>query len=240
MPSDLYVALSGQITMDARLSTVANNVANMRTGGFRAETVDFKTVMSQTRTESVAFATVGERHIERRQGPIEMTGNPLDVAIAGEGWFAVQTPSGLAYTRDGRFTVTEAGDLLTLTGYNVVDEGGAPIAVDPRRGPIDIAADGTITQDGADVGVLGLFAIPPEAQLSRYGDTALMSDRPAEPIADRVANGVRQGYREGSNVDPVKAITELISVQRAFEYGANVVRDRHQTLQQAVRTLGAE
>lgn len=240
MASDLYVTLSGQITMDTRLSTVANNVANMRTAGFRAETVDFGTVLSATRSQTVAFATVGEQHIERQGGPVEATGNPLDVAVVGEGWFGVQTPGGLAYTRDGRFTVNEAGDLMTLTGFNVVDEGGAPIALDPERGAITVSADGIITQEGVAAGNLGLFAIAPEATLSRYGDTAVLSDLAGEPIIDRTANGVRQGYREGSNVNPVQAITELITVQRAFEYGNTAMRDRFQTMQQAVRTLGAD
>ncbi|WMS41806.1 flagellar basal-body rod protein FlgF [Acuticoccus sp. MNP-M23] len=240
MPSDLYVTLSGQITMDTRLSTVANNVANMRTAGFRAETVDFGTILSATRSQRVAFATVGEQHIERQGGPVEATGNPLDIAVVGEGWFGVQTPTGLAYTRDGRFTVTEAGDLMTLTGFNVVDEGGAPIALDPERGEITVAADGAISQEGVVAGNVGLFAIAEEATLTRYGDTAVLSNQAAEPIVDRTANGVRQGYREGSNVNPVQAITELITVQRAFEYGNTAMRDRFQTVQQAVRTLGAD
>ncbi|MEM7694950.1 MAG: flagellar basal-body rod protein FlgF [Pseudomonadota bacterium] len=240
MPSDLYVALSGQVTMDERLTTIANNVANMRTAGFRAETVDFKSVFSETRSESVAFATVGTQHIDRRQGPIERTGNQLDVAISGDGFFAIQTPEGLAYTRDGRFTVNEAGDLLTVTGHAVTDEGGAPMVVDPARGPISFGTDGTVSQEGAVVGRIGLFAIPEAANLSRYGDAAVLSDLPVEPVEDRVLNGVRQGYLEGSNVNAVHAITELIEVQRAFEYANSSVSDRNRSLQQAVRTLGAE
>jgi len=239
MASDLYIALSGQLTMEQRLATVANNVANMRTHGFRAETVSFDSVYSQTRRESVAFATGGETNIERRAGPIERTGNPLDVAIVGEGWFGMQTPAGLAYTRDGRFTVNDAGDLMTMTGYNVVDEGGAGIAVDLARGPVKISADGRITQDGALAGTLGLFDIS-NASLSRYGDTGVLADLPGELIVDRAANGVKQGFREGSNVNPVRFIAELIEVQRAFEYANTVITDRNQTLQQAVRTLGAE
>lgn len=240
MPSDLYVALSGQITMDERLATVANNVANMRTAGFRAETVQFSSVFSSTRAESVAFATVGESHLDRAAGPVEATGNPLDIAIVGEGWFGIQTPAGLAYTRDGRFTLSEAGDLTTLHGYNVVDDGGAPIVLDPNAGAVDIGPDGLMLQNGVAAGNLGLFALAGNAKLTRYGDSAVLSATPAEPMEDRLANGVRQGFRENSNVNPVRAITELIEVQRAFEFGNSAVRDRHQTLQQAVRTLGAE
>lgn len=239
MASEIYVSLSGQMAMETRLATVANNVANMRTAGFRAETVDFDTVLSDYRADRVNFATVGETYIERAAGPIEATGNPLDVAIVGEGWFGVETPSGLAYTRDGRFTVTTEGDLKTLTGYGVVDEGGAPIQVDTRGGPIAIGADGRMIQDGRDVGVLGLFQLPDSANLTRYGDTALLSDVAGEPMVDRLVNGVRQGYREGSNVDAIQSITELITIQRAFDNSAKAIADREETMQQAVRSLGA-
>lgn len=240
MSSELYVALSGQLMMEERLASIANNVANMRTAGFRGETVDFDSILSQTRTKSVAFATSGGTHIERHGGPVEPTGNALDVAIVGEGWFGVETPEGLAYTRDGRFEINEVGDLVTLSGHRVVDEGGAAIAIDLDRGMPEIGADGRITQEGVLAGVIGLYSIADAAALTRLGDSAVMSDMPAEPIVDRTANGLRQGYREGSNVNAVQAITKLIEVQRAFEYASSAVGDRHQSLQQAVRTLGAE
>ena len=240
MASELYVSLSGQMAMETRLATVANNVANMRTAGFRAETVDFDTVLSDYRSDRVNYASLGETHIDRTAGPIEATGNPLDVAIVGEGWFGVETPSGTAYTRDGRFTISAEGDLRSLTGYGVLDEGGAPIQLEAGGGAVVIGADGTIMQDGRNVGVLGLFAISDEVELTRFGDTAVLTEREAEPILDRLANGVRQGYREGSNVNAVQAIAELIEIQRAFDTANSVIRDREESLQRAVQTLGAE
>lgn len=240
MSSDQYVALSGQITMNERLTTIAHNVANMRTAGYREETVDFDSVFSSTKTKSIAFATTGDIHISRHAGPVEATGNPLDVAVVGEGWIGVATPAGTAYTRDGRMTINEAGDLTTVTGFGVLDDGGAPIALDPARGTVEIGTDGTITQDGVVAANLGLFALAQDAKLSRYGDSAVIADREAEPIDDRTTNGFRQGYMEGSNVNPIHSITELIKVQRAFEFGMSGTRDRFQSLQQAVRTLGAE
>lgn len=239
MSSEMYVALSGQMAMQERLITVAHNVANMRTAGFRAETVDFDTIFSDYRRDRVAFASPGTTHIDRRSGPVEATGNPLDVAIAGNGWFGIETPSGRAYTRDGRFTVSPFGELVSLTGHVVVDDGGAPIQLDPDGGRIVIGVDGRVEQDGNLVGVLGLFEIPQEANLTRYGDSAVLSDLPAEPVIDRAANGVRQGFQEGSNVDPMKSIVELIAVQRAFEHASTVIRDRQSSLQEAVRILGA-
>lgn len=240
MASEIYVALSGQMAMETRLATVANNVANMRTGGFRAEAVTFETVLSDYRKDRVNFATIGETTIDRAAGPIEATGNALDVAIVGEGWFGIETASGLAYTRDGRFTVSPEGDLQSLTGHAVVDEGGAPIQIELAAGPVIIGADGRIQQSGRDVGVLGLFELASDAKLSRYGDTAVLSERPGEAVEDRLANGVRQGFRENSNVNAVQSITELIAIQRAFDHAQTAIADRNDALEQAVRTLGAE
>ena len=240
MASEIYVALSGQMAMETRLATVANNVANMRTAGFRAETVDFDTVLSDYQADRVNFAAVGETFIDRSAGPIEPTGNALDVAIVGEGWFGIETPAGLAYTRDGRFTVSPEGDLRTLTGHGVVDEGGAPIQIDLAAGPLNIGADGRIVQGERDVGVIGLFGLDGTANLSRYGDTAILSDRAGEPLTDRLANGVRQGYREGSNVNAIQSITELITIQRAFDNASTAIGDRQDSLEQAVRILGAD
>lgn len=240
MASDLYVALSGQMANETRLATVANNVANMRTAGFRAEAVKFETVLSDYVRDTVAFAEAGQLHFDLSGGSVEPTGNPLDVAIVGGGWFQIETGTGVAFTRDGRLQITEEGDLVTLTGHSILDDGGAPMAVNPNGGPLAIGVDGTITQDGALVGALGLVALDPAAQLTRYGDSAFFSDRAAVPIDDRIQNGVRQGFVEGSNVNAIQAITDLIRVQRAFENGAAAIRDREDTLGQAIRTLGAD
>lgn len=239
MASELYVSLSGQMAMETRLATVANNVANLRTAGFRAETVNFDTVLSDYRADRVNFAAVGETHIDRTAGPIEPTGNPLDVAIFGEAFFGIETPAGTAYTRDGRFTISAEGDLRTLTGYGVLDEGGAPIQLEAGGGALLIGADGAMMQNGREVGVIGLFRLAADADLTRYGDTALLSSIQGEPVEDRLANGVRQGFSEGSNVNAIQAIAELIEVQRSFDYASTTVADREETLQRAVRTLGA-
>jgi flagellar basal-body rod protein FlgF len=238
--SDLYVALSGQMANETRLATVANNVANMRTAGFRAEAVTFETVLSDYRRDTVAFAEAGRPHFDLSGGSLEPTGNPLDVAIVGAGWFQIQTGTGVAYTRDGRLQITEEGDLLTLTGHPILDDGGAPMAVNPQGGAVTVGVDGAVLQDGNLVGALGLVSLDPQAQLTRYGDSAFFSDRPAVPIDDRIQNGVRQGFVESSNVNAIHAITDLIRVQRAFDNGNAAIRDREDALAQAIRTLGAD
>lgn len=239
MATDIYVALSGQVALERRLATVANNVANLGTTGFRAEEVDFETILSVFRRETTAFAAEGGTYLSRRPGPVEATGNPLDVAIDGPGWFGIDVGGGeIAYTRDGRFSMTPAGDLVTATGHAVLDAGGAPVALDPRAGPVSIGRDGTVVQDGERAGVIGLFLLPPAARLERFGDAAVKSDVAAEPAEDLVANGMRQGFVEGSNVEPVMELTRLVMIQRQFESLATTLESRDRSLADAIRELG--
>lgn len=234
----MYVALSAQVAMQRRLDTVAHNVANMNTAGFRAEEVKFETVLSRAGGEEVAFSSAGDSFISRRTGAINYSGNPLDVAIDGDAWFAMATPSGTAYTRDGRLQMTEAGELQTVAGYPVLDPGGAAILVDPAAGPIEVASDGTITQAGNQLGALGLFVLPASSELTRFDNSGVLSSEAGVVVEDLTANGVRQGYVEGANVNPIAEMTKLIMLSRAFESASSAVEKAEGTEQQAIRELG--
>src|SRR5271155_2758871 len=102
MQSSLYVTLSGQVALERRMTTIAANVANQSVPGYRAEEINFKTVLSKAGETAVGFASVGEPFISRATGVITKTDNPLDVAVQGDGWLSLQTPAGTVYTRDGR------------------------------------------------------------------------------------------------------------------------------------------
>lgn len=238
MPSSVYVALSAQVALDRRLTTIANNVANMNTPGFRAEEVKFETMMSRTGGENVAFSSSGESYITRGLGPVSHTGNPLDVAVDGDGWLALSTSAGTVYTRDGRMHMTESGELLSSAGYPILDPGGSSIILDPTAGEVSIAADGTISQGSRQVSAIGLFMLPKDAELSRYENSGVISNMPGEPVEDLTTNGVRQGFVEGANVNPVMEITKLVMLSRAFESAASAVAEGEETQQQAIRSLG--
>ena len=165
MQSGLYVALSGQVALERRLQTIAANVANMNTIGYRADGVSFEAQMAKAGDSVVAFASGGADFISRQTGGMSKTGNPLDVAVQGDAWLAIKTPAGTVYTRDGRMTISETGELTTLNGYSVLDAGGAPILLDATAGPPDISRDGMITQNHAQVGALGLYSIDDNAKL---------------------------------------------------------------------------
>jgi flagellar basal-body rod protein FlgF len=239
MQSGLYVALSGQVALERRLQTIATNVANMNTAGYRADGVSFEALMAKTGGANVAFADKGTDFISRRTGAVSKTENPLDVAVQGDAWLAIKTPGGIAYTRDGRMTVNESGELTTLNGYSVLDAGGAAILVDPSAGAPDIARDGMISQKGNQVGALGLFTIDENAKLTRSDNSGVVPDKPANPVLDFTANGVAQGFVENSNVNPIMEMTKLIAVSRAFDGITAATEKSESSLTDAIKTLGS-
>lgn len=238
MQPSIYVSLSGQMALMRRLETLAHNVANTNTAGFRAEEIKFEPLVSQKTDTPVAFVTPGETFLSRRAGEVVRTENPLDVAVSGDAWLAIQTPSGIVYTRDGRMTMTPEGDLRTVNGYAVLDVGGAPLQLNPAAGAPVIARDGTITQGIEQVGAIGLFTIPDEAHLVRFENSGVIPDRAAQPALDFSRVGVLQGFMERSNVNPVSEISRLIQIQRSFDSISNSIAKSEETLNQAVRTLG--
>src|SRR3954447_14347808 len=217
MQSALYVGLSAQVALEKRMQTIANNVANISTAAFRTDVVKFETVLSRAASSPVAFSSPGDSIISRETGTVTETGNPLDVAVMGQGWLAFAGPGGTVYTRDGRLQIAPNGDLQTVNGFPVVDPGGAQIIIDPNGGPVAIAANGAITQDRTEVGTLGLFNIPADANLQRYGTSGVIPDRPATAISDFSRDGFRQNYVEGSGANPMAELTRLMSASRAFE-----------------------
>ena len=239
MRSNLYVSLSAQVALQKRLDTIANNVANMNTGGFRADGVTFQSVLSKAAEAPTSFVSSGNTFISRAQGSVTRTDNPLDVAVQGEGWLAIKTPDGTAYTRDGRMQITPAGELQTLNGYPVLDAGGASVLLQSDAGPPSIAADGMITQGGQQVGALGLYSIADGARLSRFGNSAVVPDVAPTPILDFAANSIEQGFSEGSNVNPVLEMTRLIEVQRTYDSVSNSNQTSESSLSDAIKTLGS-
>lgn len=239
MINSTYLGVSAQLALQRRLDTIANNVANSSTTGFRAEQVRFVSVPSKDTLPSTSFAGMGATYLSRDSGEIVRTDNPLDVAVEGNAWLAVSTPQGIAYSRDGRFKVTAEGELVTTTGHPVLDVAGTSIRIDPSAGAASIARDGTITQGNRRMGTIGLFTIDPAAQLTRGLDSTVLSDTPALPSVDNPLVGVKQGFVERSNVNPVTEMSRLILDQRMFEAVSGVLGEVEQTRQESIRALGS-
>ena len=238
MDSSMYVALSAQVALERRLDTIAQNVANLGTVGYRADEVRFESVLSNAGSDSTAFVSSGDTFISRRAGALTATDNKLDVAVQGDGWFAINTPSGTVYTRDGRMRMLESGELQTLNGYSILDVGHAAISLDPTAGPPNIARDGMITQHGQQVGAIGLFRIDEATKLNRFENSGVMPEGNASEILDFSTNGVVQGFVEEANVNPISEISKLIAVTRAFEAASSTIQTSDETAQAAIKTLG--
>ena len=238
MQTGLYVSLSSQLALERRMATLADNVANSTTVGFRATEVKFNQVVSDQKTADVAFVSEGKEFLSTRSGGITETGGPLDFAIKGDAWFQVETPAGPTLTRDGRFTLTDAGELVTLNGYPVLDAGGGPIQINAAAGPITLSADGQLNQAGRPVTSLGIFQADLSGGFVRAGNSGIITTIPPEPIVDRVDAGVVQGYVEESNVNAIGEMTQLIQVTRAFESVASLIRDSEDSMKDAMNTLG--
>lgn len=238
MQDGLYVALSSQIALERRLNTIADNVANSNTAGFRATGVKFEDVVSGLGQKSVSFTSTGDTYMSTQKGSLSQTGNPFDFAVRGDAWFGIETPAGTVMTRDGRFTMRDTGEIVTLEGYPVMDAGGAPMQLDPNNGPPEAGADGSLRQNGQLVGALGLFEFNPGPNFTRFGNSGIVPEGAPEPVVDRMDAGVVQGFVEGSNVNPILEMTRLIMVQRAVENTAAMIRSSEQTFGEAIKTLG--
>jgi len=239
METGLYVSLSAQMTREARLTTIAENIANAQTVGFKAGFVRFEEVVQEVSGEDVSFASDGVEYLDPASGGLEQTGNPLDFAVRGNAWFGIQTPAGTVVTRDGRFTMIENGDLVTLSGYPVLDPGGAPITLDPAGGVPELGDDGFIRQNGRQVAALGLFAFEPGPDFQRFGNSGIVVGGEPEPIVDNPDVGIVQAHVELSNVDSLQEMTQLIMVQRSFEEAASLMETSEDSMKQLIRALNS-
>ena len=234
----LHVAISGQMAMQNRLDSIAANVANMTTPGYRAEGSKFDALVSRQQPGPVDFASTGRAYIVRRPGALKATGNPLDVALNGDVWMALQGPDGIVYTRDGRMRMTPEGALVSVRGYPVLDVSGSPLMLKPKGGPPRIARDGMIRQRGRRIGAIGLFRFGREARLTRFDNSAVIPDREAEPVVEFSRAGVVQGFIEESNVNGALEMSRLIEATSAFRQLSAALSDGERTALEAIRTLG--
>jgi flagellar basal-body rod protein FlgF len=237
MDNSIYAILSGQLALRRKLDTVANNVANMSTTGFKKEHMQFDDIFKRLETEgkSVNFVYDVSSITDFSQGALTFTGSDLDTAIENDSVFAVETPNGVQYTRDGRFARNSEGELVMMTtGYKILDNAGGAIQIPADVGKIDIGRDGTISDKGNQISKLGLF-IYDSNNMSRLSDGMYTSK--AEAIIDGNPS-VRQGFLEGSNVNAVKELTDLINVQRAYETAHNLMINEHDRIIATIDKLG--
>lgn len=239
MDNGFYTTLSRQSGLMHQMQTVANNIANMSTAGFRREGVIFSEYVHDTGPGQPSLSMAGSqtRHADLSQGPLDTTNGQFDFAIDGPGFFLIETPEGEQLTRAGNFTPNEQGDLVTQEGHLVLDAGGAPIFIPPDARNITLAADGTISADGRPVGQMGVWQpVDPNTLQHQWGTRFAADD--VEPVFEGFQT--RQGVLEGSNVDPVSEIARMIEVSRAYEMGQSFLQKEDERVRAVITTLGRQ
>jgi flagellar basal-body rod protein FlgF len=234
----IYLSMAGAKASLQRQNVLANNLANVSTGGFRAEMAAFRAVPVRGDGASTrVYALETTTGYDAQPGPVQATGNDLDVAMKGNAWLAVQALDGTeAYTRAGALDVNTEGLLITKTGLTVLGDGG-PITV-PENSQIAIGSDGTIsskTGNGRVTAVGRLKLVTPEAPLQR-GSDGLFRAADGELPADANAR-VQSGALEGSNVSPVETMVAMISAARQFEQQMKLLQTAQSNEQSATKLL---
>jgi flagellar basal-body rod protein FlgF len=209
--------IARQVGLMSEMQSIANNIANSGTTGFRREGVVFSEyVQSSPGSPSLSMAAARVRNIDLSQGTITETGGRFDLAIRGEGFFAVDTEDGQRLTRAGHFIPNAQGDLVTPDGHRLLDAGGAAVFVPPDARSVTIAADGTVSADGDPIAQIGV--VMPEDPLSLRHEPGVLFAFEGATIPAEDAT-LLQGKLENSNVNPILEISRMIEVQRAYELG---------------------
>lgn len=221
MDNLLYVAMSHQSAMQRRMDVVSNNIANMNTTGFRGERVTFRHHLEELEGDGPKGMTNVNftldygilRNLE--QGSFMPTNNPLDVALEGSGFLTIENDLGeTLYTRSGHLRINAESELILASGQRVLDENGNPITIDPEDTNIKITKDGRIFSDLGEIARLGLAAFNDEQNMERLGAAIYRTDEPPKDPQDL---NVLQGSLEGSNVNSISEITEMINVMRSYQ-----------------------
>jgi flagellar basal body rod protein FlgG len=225
----------------AKQDVAANNLANMNTTGFKVSQLATRTQVmierdDEKRLHQRELQTLDAEYRRFSQGPMVSTGNSFDVALEGDGFLAVETATGTAYTRSGGLTQNAQRELTTLSGYRVLDERGMAVKLD--QGDLTIASDGSLFQKGQPLAKLGLWRFGDNQKLEASGDGLYRNPEIQKnpPLASTLE--LRQGFLEGSNVEPVSAMVQMIAYTRNYEADQKAVQAIDQTLSKAVNEVG--
>lgn len=230
-----YVTLTRQSGLMREMEIIAHNIANAATTGYRQQGLVFSEfVKAIDGNESLSMAAARIKKTSQSQGTLTQTGNTLDLAIEGQGFFQLETPNGVRLTRAGAFNVDATGDIVTSDGYRVLDAGGAPINVPQGQSDVQVAADGTVSLGERLLGQIGVVEPEAGADLEREAGVLFKTDAALELSED---GQVLQGHLEGSNVDAISQLTRMIEVQRAYEIGQKLLDMDHEQTRNALQTL---
>jgi len=229
------IGLSRQMLMKRQLSVIANNIANVSTVGFKSENLLFSEHLTKAgKGEKVSFVRSAGSVRDRSMGKLFDTTNPLDLAIQGRGYFAVETPFGTRYTRNGHFQLNELRQITTSDGNAILSDNERPITLRPGDKEITISRSGEISSESGRIGKIQLHQFANEEALVRMANGLYLSPIPPEPA--KTAE-VLQGKLEQSNVEPISEVTKMINLARAYESASRLVQGEHDRQRRAIQVL---
>lgn len=235
MSNALSIALSAQTALRRQMEVVANNVANSSTPAYKGERMVFRQwLLQEPGGTPLAFVHDWGTARDVRQGALSHTGNTLDLALQGEGYFAIQTSEGVRYTRNGRFQLDANRQVVTASGHPVLDDAGAPITIPEEAVDISIAHDGTISTEAGAVGRVGVLRFEQESALLPASEGTYVTEAPALPAE---ATKVLQGMVEESNVQPIVEITRMMEVSNRYNAAKEMLDGENDRIKTAVDHL---
>jgi len=249
MNSGIYPAVSGSLAAMRKLDVISNNLANINTPGYKRDKLTFEGLLAggvnpPAVPQSMTADPILQKeniYIDYASGPTSQSGNPLDLALDGDGFFAITTPEGTAYTRQGNFRTSADGTLVTMDGYPVQgverDKQGKAVPIKIKGSRVEIDSKGKVTVDNAPVGTLSVVDFKKPYTLIKSG-TALFvaSDPQAKPQPGKAQ--VQQGFTEGSNVDSISEMVQMIETNRYFEACSKVIKGFDDIAAKSVNELG--
>ncbi|MCI5060254.1 MAG: flagellar basal-body rod protein FlgF [Alphaproteobacteria bacterium] len=236
MENSLYIGLSKQVVLRENMSIIANNVANLNTPGFRGQNMIFSEYIEDPRymKEDISLVLDYGQYQMTDPGSIKDTGNPLDIALVGNGFLGIQTPEGVQYTRAGNLSMDAEGVLRNARGMAVASVGGGDITIPADAKYIAIDKKGVVSTDQGQIGQLMVVEFENTQELNPAGNGLYVTEAPAIP-AEKTT--VLQGKIEGSNVQAVVEMTRMIDVHREYQAVQNMMQSEHERLRTMTQRL---
>lgn len=234
MIEGLYKAASGLEAYTRNQEIIASNLANANTIGFKRNILDFKTVLDKENAVEGSENIKTEVGIDFSKGNLEFTGSNFNMAIEGKGFFTIETEQGLRFTRDGRFQLSENGEMVTTTGGRLLGTGG-PIILPGNSSEVKVDSTGSISVDNAVVGDLMISNFKLLSLLVPTGNSLFMAP-PAAGQEEDVESRIVQGYLEKSNVDVVMEMVRMIENMRGHEVSSRIIKVFGDTIERFIRS----
>lgn len=241
METTTLIALSRQGGLRRQMDIVANNIANMNTNGFKGERVMFvehlvKSPGGQTLLGGkLSFVRDIATLLDFSEGPVEETGNPLDLAITGKGFFVVQTEDGERYTRKGRFKLDDGGQLVNQNGEPLLSTGNSPFFLGPEDTEITISRDGTVATNNGDLGRIKLVDFENPQLLKRFAGGLFSTEQTPRDVE---SPEIIQGMLEGSNVQPILEMAKMIEISRTYDSVRKFIDREDERMRSMIKEMG--